>query len=133
MDVIARLTTAINTGDLDALVACFADGYRNETPVHPSRGFIGSDQVRRNWEQIFSAIDGLTAQAVRHTVDGAAAWVEWDWTGRKPDGTQFAMRGVTIFQVHDDLITAARFYMEPVDPDAIDVDAAVHRAVGGHP
>ena len=39
--VLQRLLVALNAHDLDALVACFADDYVNETPAHPRRGFRG--------------------------------------------------------------------------------------------
>ena len=47
--VIDRLVGAVNGYDLEGLVSCFAEDYVNETPVHPQRGFRGSDQVRTNW------------------------------------------------------------------------------------
>ena len=46
---VARLQQATNAHDLEAIVACFAEDYVNETPVHPSRSFAGREQVRRNW------------------------------------------------------------------------------------
>lgn len=49
-ETIERLLQATNGRDLDALVACFAEDYVNDTPAHPARGFRGSAQVRRNWE-----------------------------------------------------------------------------------
>lgn len=51
-----RLQEATNAHDLDALVACFAPDYRNETPAHPSRSFQGNEQVRANWRQIFEFV-----------------------------------------------------------------------------
>ena len=39
--VIVRLVEATNAHDLESLVGCFASDYRNETPVHPARGFFG--------------------------------------------------------------------------------------------
>jgi ketosteroid isomerase-like protein len=44
---IERLVLATNRHDLDALAACFAADYENETPAHPARSFRGRDQVRR--------------------------------------------------------------------------------------
>lgn len=41
-----QLQEAVNAHDLDGIVACFALDYRNETPAHPMRGFVGRDQVR---------------------------------------------------------------------------------------
>ena len=120
----------MNGHDLEALVACFAADYRNETPAHPSRSFVGQEQVRQNWTQILGAISGLTGRIVRHATVDDTAWVEWDWTGTGPGGAPFGMRGVTIFGIAADRIASARFYMEPVDPEAITVDEAVRRTVG---
>ena len=47
--VLTRLVAAINDHDLDALEACFTVDYVNHTPAHPARGFVGRDQVARNW------------------------------------------------------------------------------------
>jgi hypothetical protein len=37
------------------------------------------------------------------------------------------MRGVTIFVVGDGLVTQGRFYMEPVEADGGDIEAAVQK------
>jgi hypothetical protein len=33
-------------------------------------GFTGRDQVRRNWDQIFTVMPGLTTQVLRSCCDG---------------------------------------------------------------
>lgn len=128
--VIARLVRAINDHDLEGLVACFDDGYVNETPVHPNRGFQGNGQVRRNWTTILCSVAELSARVLRTTTDGDTVWTEWDMAGTRPDGGDFAMRGVVIFGVGHDQIVSARFYLEPVEHTSGDVDAAVARLVG---
>jgi ketosteroid isomerase-like protein len=122
--MVERLRQATNDHDLDALVACFAPGYRNETPAHPQRGFTGRDQVRRNWEQIFAAVPDLTAALLRCAVDGDTAWTEWEHRGTRPDGSAHLMRGVVIFGVTAGVADRARFYLEPVRLDGQDADAA---------
>lgn len=124
-DVINRLVKATNDHDLDALVGCFAPGYVNETPVHPLRGFTGSEQVRRNWTQIFAAVPDLVAEVTGWADNGSTVWTEWQISGSRSDGTPHLMRGVMIFTVADDRITAARFYLEPVETSCGNVDAAV--------
>jgi ketosteroid isomerase-like protein len=128
--LVARIQEAINAHDLETLVGCFASDYRNETPAHPSRGFVGSDQVRANWVQILGAIPDLHAVVVRAHADGETEWAEWDWSGTRPDGAKLGMRGVTILGVADGRAAWARFYMEPVDNDGVGVDAAVRDQVG---
>lgn len=127
--VVRRLRQAINDHDLDAVVACFAPRYRNETPAHPARGFTGRDQVRRNWSQILAAVPDLTAELVACRGGEGEVWAEWDWSGTRPDRTPLRMRGVTILGVEDDAVSWARFYMEPVDDDGVGVDGAVRDVV----
>jgi ketosteroid isomerase-like protein len=128
--LVHRLTQAINAHDLEAMVACFAPDYRNETPVHPSRGFTGREQVRRNWKQIFAFVPDVTAELVRCSVHDDTVWSEWEHRGTRRDGSPHLMRGVVILGVHDSMAAWARFYLEPVDEDNIDVDAAVRLHLG---
>lgn len=123
--VIDRLLKATNAHDLDALVGCFAPDYVNETPVHPDRGFTGSEQVRRNWMQIFAAVPDLIAEVTALAQDSGHVWTEWQMSGNRVDGTAHLMRGVIIFAVERDQITALRFYLEPVETSSGNVDAAV--------
>ncbi len=127
--MIERLLAATNRHDLDALVDCFTPDYRNETPVHPARGFQGQDQVRRNWEQIFSFVPDIAARVVRRVIDGDTVWSEWEMSGTRRDGSLHVMRGVILFGVREGRAGWARFYLEPVDEGAGDVNAAVRRAV----
>src|SRR5690348_542589 len=125
--VVERLYRAVNTRDLDAIVACFAPDYRNQTPAHPPRGFTGRDQVRRNWAQILSAVPDLRATVTRTAADGDEVWVEAEHAGTRGDGVPHLLRGVVIFCVSGDTIASARFYLEPVESGSGDVDAAIRR------
>jgi ketosteroid isomerase-like protein len=127
--MLARLLDATNRHDLEALVDCFADDYRNETPAHPSRGFVGREQVRRNWEQIFAHVPDIAARVVRQTVGDDIAWSEWEMRGTRRDGSPHLMRGVILFGVRDERASWARFYLEPVQEGDGDVNTAVRQAV----
>ncbi len=124
-----RLSGAVRRHDLDALVECFAGDYRNETPAHPARDFVGRAQVRRNWEQIFAGVPDLTAD-VHWVADDRAVWSEWEMRGTRRDGVAHLMRGVVIFGLSDGQATWARFYLEPVEAGGGDVNDAVRRSVG---
>lgn len=126
--LVRRLSAATNAHDLDALVTCFAPAYRNETPAHPERGFVGREQVRKNWQQIFAAVPDISAEVLRLTVEGSTVWSEWEHRGTRPDGSPHLMRGVVIFGVERGCAAWARFYLEPVN-DTGDVDDAVQRQV----
>ena len=127
--MVERLVAATNSHDLDALVACFDEDYVNETPVHPGRGFRGRDQVRRNWEQIFTFVPDVRATVIRSVDDGAMVWSEWEMTGTRGDGSSHHLRGVIMFSVQGGTARSARFYLEPVDDQPADVDTAVRDQV----
>src|SRR4051794_25999923 len=122
-----KLRDATNSRSVPQVVACFADDYVNQTPAHPSRGFTGKDQVRRNWTQIFAAVPDHTATLVGSAQDGDTVWTEWEMQGTRADGTPHRMCGPIVFTVRDELASAARFYLEPVDDGSLDADAAVRR------
>jgi ketosteroid isomerase-like protein len=126
--LVERLCQATNAHDLEALASCFAVDYRNDTPVHPARGFRGRAQVRKNWEQIFAAVPDIAAQ-VHWVADQETAWSEWEMRGTRRDGSAHVMRGVVIFGVKNGEASWARFYLEPVQEGGGGVDDAVRRAV----
>jgi ketosteroid isomerase-like protein len=133
LSVVHRLQAATNAHDLDALVDCFASDYLSEIPLHPSRTFRGSEQVRRNWGQILAGVPDLHSELVREAVDGNVVWSEWEWTGTRRDGAPHLMRGTTILGVEGERIAWARFYMEPVLDDGVRIDTAVSQAVAPDP
>lgn len=130
LSVIERLRDAINAHDLDALAACFAPDYASEFPAHPDRVFRGTEQMRKNWAQIFGGVPDIRAALLGCVADGQTAWAEWEWTGSRADGAPFAMRGVTVQGVESDRIAWVRLYMESVQEGAGHA-AAIRRDVGG--
>ena len=126
---IDRLVHATNHHDLEALAACFAEDYKNETPAHPARSFRGRAQVRRNWEQIFAFVPDIHVEVVRSAVKSDSVWTEWEMRGTRRDGKPHWGRGVIIFGVSGDAIHWARFYVEPVDESDKTVDDAIREQV----
>lgn len=124
-----RIAAAINEHNLEALVACFDEDVESEQPAHPARSFMGRDQVRKNWEQIFRAVPDLRAELLREAADGDTAWAEWEWSGTRLDGTPHRLRGVTILGVRGDRAVLVRFYMEPVEQGGASIDRAVAESV----
>jgi hypothetical protein len=125
--LLERLAAVTNDRDLEAIVGCFAPDYRNETPAHPAQGFTGRDQVRRNWQQIFTFMPDITVQVLRSCCQGEVVWSEWEMAGTRPDGTALQMAGVIIFGVRGGLFCWARFYLEPVQAGGPDVNQAVRQ------
>lgn len=127
--VVHELRDATNAHDIERIVACFASDYRNETPAHPARSFVGNEQVRRNWTQILAAIPDISTEIVSSATSGDKVWSEWEHRGTRRDGTAHLMRGVIVFGITAGLISSARFFLEPVEDAGGDVDAAVRHQV----
>lgn len=120
-----RLRDAVNAHDAQRLASLFAEEYRSEQPLHPSRGFGGSAQVLENWLSVFDGVPDFRSELVAASMHGEVEWGEWHWHGRHVDGSPFAMRGVTIFVVRDGLVAEGRLYMEPVEIDGGGIEASV--------
>ena len=129
--VIEALIAAVNRHDVEGIVAQFALDVRSDTPAHPARSFVGDDQVRRNWTGILGSIGELearllaTATTPRTPDRTETVWAEIAFDGRRPDGSPWRMRGVTVNEVVDHRIAALRFYLEPVEATGADADGAV--------
>ena len=123
---VRRMFAAASQHDLEAMVLEFAEDYINVTPVHPERNFRGREQVRRNWTALFAAIPELALE-VHDCATGpdGKVWVEWSSSGTRRDSVPVEQAGVAIFTVTDDKLTAVRFYLEPVERESGDVNAAV--------
>ncbi|MEC5193075.1 MULTISPECIES: nuclear transport factor 2 family protein [unclassified Arthrobacter] len=129
---VRRMVAAANRHDLEEMVSQFAEDYTNTTPVHPARSFTGSAQVRQNWAALFAGLPDLRLTVQDATAGaGNKVWMEWSNRGTRPDGSVTASAGVAIFTVRDDRIAAAHFYLEPVENESGDVNAAVRTAVRG--
>ena len=131
LPVVERLVLATNAHDLEGIIACFADDYALESPLHPARSFRGKEQVRRNWTQILRAIPDVQARVFRSATDEGSVWTEWEMSGTRPDGGKHLMRGVFIFGVADGLLRWGRMVLEPVDDSSLDMDTALRTKVLG--
>ena len=123
--LLERINHAMNSHDPVRVAGLFADDYQSSQPVHPNRGFGGRQQVAQNWAAVFDGVPDFRAELVAASVDGETEWGEWEWRGTHVDGSNFLMRGGTIFRGRDDVIAQARLYMEPVETTGGDIDASV--------
>ncbi|GAC1653387.1 MAG: hypothetical protein NVS9B1_02520 [Candidatus Dormibacteraceae bacterium] len=125
-----RLRDAIDAHDIDAMIACFDPEVKSEQPAHPTRGFRGSEDVRKNWTMIFAGVPDIRAEILRTAVRDNTAWVEWRWTGSRKDDEPFAMRGVTVQEIDRGRIIAVSLYMEPVEIEGDGNSIAIGAAIG---
>jgi ketosteroid isomerase-like protein len=125
-----QLLQAMNAHDLEAHVACFAENYRSEQPVHPARTFTGREQVQENWSKVYESIPDFRAELLRLAVVDDMEWGEWIWRGTKEDGTSLEERGVTIMGIRDGRIAWARLYLEETELEGADIAETVRRMAG---
>jgi ketosteroid isomerase-like protein len=131
---LARVLEATNAHDVERIADCFTPDYVNETPCHPNRGFVGNEQVRRNWTGILAAVPDIVAAVVAEVVAGDQVWSEWEMHGTRRDGTAHLMRGVMVFGVVGDQARSCRFYLEPVVTDEMSAEGFVATlGTGGAP
>jgi hypothetical protein len=82
---------------------------------------------------MFAGVPDFHAEICRSVQDGETAWTEWHWSDTRSDGSAFAMRGLTLFEIADDQIVAGRLYMEEVEQDVAGIEQAVQALAGRRP
>ncbi len=125
--ILERLTEAQNYHDAVRFASYFSDDYQSDQPAHPDRTFSGRGQVLENWTSVFAGVPDFRAELLASCREGDVEWGEVDWSGHHTDGSPFAMRGVIIATIRDDRIAAGRLYIEPVEQNGADIDAAVEQ------
>lgn len=132
-EVIDRLVSALNAHDIDAASALIHPQYHSAQPAHPGRAFTGRAQMRANWTAMLAGIPDFHADVLRSIDDGPITWSEWRWFGTRTDGQPFEVRGVTLFEIADDLIVSGRLYLEDVEREQVDIEDAVESLSGQRP
>lgn len=112
---VERLEKAMNDHDIGVFVDCFDRFYFGEEPAHPNQAIRGREFIRKEWTNVFKRIPDFHGKVVSLAVDKDTAWVEWHWTGTRPDKSRLDVRGITVMVVKDGRFVSARLYMEPVD------------------
>jgi len=125
--VIERLEKEGNQHHLPGLIAWLALDYQSEQANHPNQVFRGRDQVRKNWSAMFKEIPDFVMKLVDLAVNSNQVWTEGHRSGTRTDGASFNWRGVTIFTVEGNEITAGRLYMEPVEETGLNIGATMEQ------
>jgi len=112
--VIKKLHKAMNEHNLDAMIDCVDPDYISEQPFYPARNFVGQEQMRNNWTQIWSDYPDFASNLKRYSVSNDTIWLEWHWTGTQ-DTTHLNVVGVAIFKIKERRIINGRLFMNPVE------------------
>jgi mannose-6-phosphate isomerase-like protein (cupin superfamily) len=108
----ARLAAAMNSHDVEKMLALFDPGYQSTQPLHPERDFTGSEGVRKNWTAIFNDVPDFHAELIASSVTGNTAFTQWRWSGTRKNGSPFSMLGIIVMDIAKGKIAGARVFME---------------------
>jgi len=100
--VVDRVIEALNVGDVDAFVACYAEDATIEDG-YDRVGVRGRDELRARYAPMFEKYPGLRVEPGWRTEVGAFVVQEETVTGRA--GHE---RHVAVYQLEDDLIVRER-------------------------
>jgi ketosteroid isomerase-like protein len=121
----SELDEALEAGDLDRVIACFAEDCTVELLGVRLDGHAG---VRRWLDWVFAHVESLEFSPRVITVDGDVFIEEFGVTGTLASGHRLESQWAEVLTYRDDLVTSLRLYFNPIDfAPALGV---VGRAVG---
>ena len=106
-DVVRRYMQLCNTGDADAIAACFdVDAVIYDLNHPPVRG---AEAIGSFWVKVRDRWEGATWSIVLDVTEGDHVAMEWEMTGRR-DGDDVLFRGTDIITVRGDRISEIHQY-----------------------
>jgi ketosteroid isomerase-like protein len=122
-DATDAFLAALNAHDVQAVEGCFHPDFEMIVPQRPARGFKGREQEVENMRFLFENYPDFHVTSLRKALVGNEIWTENQTTA-----TGLEMAAVTIWQLDEATgqILRGRFYSEPVQHDAPQIDAFMH-------
>ena len=91
--VIDRLLAAVNAHDGHGAASLFHQDYRSEQPAHPGRAFVGREQMRANWEAMFTGYPTFGPRSFGRWTMGIAPGVSGSGPAAAPTGSRSRCAG----------------------------------------
>lgn len=91
---------AFNEHDVKAIMAHMTDDCVFEASAGPDadgQRFIGQEQVKEAFEDVFSTYPDARWSKPRHFISGDRGFTEWTFTGTRKDGTKVEVTGCDLF------------------------------------
>ncbi len=108
----SELDHALEAGDLDRVVACFA---KDCTVELLGARLHGHDGVRRWLDWVFAHVERIELHPQVISVDGDVFIEEFGVTGILADGRRLESQWAEILTYRDDMATTIRLYFNPLD------------------
>ncbi|MBC6492047.1 DUF4440 domain-containing protein [Flavihumibacter stibioxidans] len=112
-DFLQSFAEAFNAHDIKAIMEHMTDDCVFEASAGPEAGgqkFIGHEQVRKAFEDVFSSFPDAQWSNPRHFILGDRGFTEWLFTGTKADGTKVEVTGCDLFTFKDGKIAVKNSY-----------------------
>lgn len=107
VDILRRFVKALNSHDLDAIMAFFCDScifFGSAGPAPNGVAFRGREEVRKGFEDILARFHDAVWTEDNHFVSGTRGYSEWTFKGTDREGNRTSVRGCDAFVFQGDLI-----------------------------
>ena len=112
-DFLQSFADAFNAHDAGVIMSHMTDDCVFEASVGPDvdgQKFIGQEQVKKAFEDVFAAFPDAHWGNPKHFILGDRAFTEWIFTGTKKDGTRVEVAGCDLFTFKDGKIAIKNSY-----------------------
>jgi ketosteroid isomerase-like protein len=112
-DFLQSFADAFNAHDTRAIMLHMTDDCIFEASAGPDvngEKFIGQEQVRKAFENVFIAFPDARWSNVVHFISGDRGFSEWIFTGTRSDGTKVEVTGCDLFSFKDGKIAIKNSY-----------------------
>ncbi|MBI5858080.1 MAG: nuclear transport factor 2 family protein [Sphingobacteriales bacterium] len=104
---------AFNTHDIKAIMSHMTDDCVFEASAGPDidgQKFIGQEQVKKAFEDVFATFPDARWSNPRHFIIGERGFTEWIFIGTKKDGVKVEVTGCDLFTFKDGKIAVKNSY-----------------------
>ena len=112
-DFLQSFADAFNAHDTKAIMSHMTDDCIFEASAGPDANgetFIGQEQVKKAFENVFATFPDANWGNPRHFISGDRGFTEWVFTGTKKDGTKVEVTGCDLFTFKDGKIAIKNSY-----------------------
>jgi ketosteroid isomerase-like protein len=104
---------AFNAHDINAIMSHMTEDCVFEASAGPDadgQKFVGQEQVRKAFEDVFATFPDAHWDNPRHFILGNRGFTEWIFTGTRIDGTKVEVTGCDLFTFKDSKIAIKNSY-----------------------
>lgn len=112
-DFLQSFADAFNAHDISAILSHMTADCIFEASAGPDadgQKFIGQDQVKKAFEEVFASFPDARWNHPTHFIAGDRGFTQWTFTGTRADGTSLEVTGCDLFTFRDGKIAVKNSY-----------------------